>query len=139
MTPATHAGSAGSHSNAPTSTSEPRGSLTTAERNSSKSARKRDRRSLKLPRPRSGPPATTTRVGSPAVWESMTWIRCHVGMGIHQQQANGVCRGLTVFFGFKYGKGNLPAGAPAYSASANPLMNSQRGLGDEDFQLLERA
>ena len=27
------------------------------------------------PDPRSGPPATMTRVGSPPVWESITWMR----------------------------------------------------------------
>ena len=29
----------------------------------------------RVPSPKSGPPATTTRVGSPPVWESMTWMR----------------------------------------------------------------
>src|SRR5437773_162714 len=29
-----------------------------------------------LPLPRSGPPEITTRVGSPPVCESITWIRC---------------------------------------------------------------
>ena len=35
-------------------------------------ARKHSRRSASVPSPKSGPPATTTRVGSPPVWESMT-------------------------------------------------------------------
>src|SRR5437867_1042857 len=52
----------------------PRGSLTTAERTWSKRARKRSRRSAMGPVPSSGPPATTTRVGSPPVWESMMRI-----------------------------------------------------------------
>ena len=49
----------------------PRGSFTTAERKVSNSSRKRSSRSAMVPRPRSGPPATTTRVGSPPVWESI--------------------------------------------------------------------
>ena len=34
------------------------------------------RRSANGPPPRSGPPAITTRVGSPPVCESITWMRC---------------------------------------------------------------
>src|ERR1700693_1225076 len=76
MTPASLDGSEGSQSSAPTIASLPRGSLTTAERKPSKSLRKRSRRSVIGPRPRSGPPATTTRVGSPPVCESITLTRC---------------------------------------------------------------
>src|SRR6266498_376852 len=72
MTPAAQVGSHGSHSIAPTTTSEPRGSLTTAERNRSCSERKRARRSAIAARPRSGPPLITRRVGSPPVCESIT-------------------------------------------------------------------
>src|SRR5438093_5483173 len=76
MTPATQDRSAGSRSNAPTSTSDPRGSLTIAERKRSCCSRNRFRRSDSGPPPSSGPPLMTTRVGSPAVWESITWMRC---------------------------------------------------------------
>src|SRR5437899_1420335 len=81
MTPAAHERSAGFRSSAPTSTSEPRGSFTTAERNGSYSRRKRSSRSGVLPAPRSGPPPMTTRVGSPPVWESITWMRWISGIG----------------------------------------------------------
>ena len=76
-----HAGGAGRvdaarTSSAPTITSEPRGSLTTAERKSSKSLAEAVAGARPASRcPRSGPPATTTRVGSPPVWESMTLMR----------------------------------------------------------------
>src|SRR5206468_8367454 len=73
MTPAAHDLSTGSTSSAPTSTSDPRGSFTTAERNESCRSRKVLSRSATLPPPRSGPPAMITRVGSPPVWESMIW------------------------------------------------------------------
>ena len=79
MTPAAQRGSDGSQSSAPTITSEPRGSLTTAERKRSYSVRKRSRRSASVPSPRSGPPSTTSRVGSPPVCESMTRMRCMRG------------------------------------------------------------
>src|SRR6266496_33195 len=72
MTPAAQVGSHGSHSIAPTTTSEPRGSLTMAERNRSCSEQKRVRRSAIEARPRSGPPLITRRVGSPPVCESIT-------------------------------------------------------------------
>src|SRR5262249_20143914 len=75
MTPATQGGWAGRHGRAPRMTSEPRGSLTRAARKASCRSRKMARRSAMLPRPRSGPPATTTRVGSPPVCESITWMR----------------------------------------------------------------
>src|SRR3954447_2223912 len=74
MTPAAQLGSVGGTSMAPTITSLPRGSLTTAERNSSKRCWKTERRSVRLPAPRPGPPETTTRVGSPPVCVSMTWM-----------------------------------------------------------------
>src|SRR6267378_2183889 len=75
MTPAAHVRSTGSHNRAPTITSDPRGSFTTADRKLSYWERKRSCRSAKGPVPRSGPPLTTNRVGSPPVWESMTRIR----------------------------------------------------------------
>src|SRR5437868_7468132 len=75
MTPAAQPGSAGSTSSAPTITSDARGSLTHAERKRSNSQPKRSRRSARLPLPRSGSPSTTTRVGSPPVWESTTLMR----------------------------------------------------------------
>ena len=56
--------------------SEPRGSQAMALRQWSNSAPKRARRSASVPGPRSGNPDSTTRVGSPAVWESMTEILC---------------------------------------------------------------
>src|SRR5579872_3923017 len=76
MTPVTQARSAGCTNNAPTSTSEPRGSFTTALRKPSCCALKRSMRSATEPPPRSGPPSTTTRVGSPPVCESMTRTLC---------------------------------------------------------------
>jgi hypothetical protein len=75
MTPSSQSPRSGAHNSAPTSTSEPRGSLTMAERNPSKLSRKIRARSASGPAPRSGPPSTTRRVGSPAVCESMTWIK----------------------------------------------------------------
>src|SRR3954451_320018 len=75
MTPAAQPGSAGSTSSAPTMTSDARGSFTHAERKRSNSRPKRSRRSARLPLPRSGSPSTTTRVGSPPVWESTTLMR----------------------------------------------------------------
>jgi len=54
MTPAAHFGSAGSIRSAPTMTSDPRGSLTTAERKVSNFSRKTASRSATLPPPRSG-------------------------------------------------------------------------------------
>ena len=72
MTPAVFAESCGAHSSAPTSTSEPRGSFTTHERNVSNWSRNAAARSASGPWPRSGPPAMTTRVGSPPVCESIT-------------------------------------------------------------------
>src|ERR1700710_279858 len=77
MTAAAHAGSSGSHNNAPTITSEPRGSVTTPERQSSCFVRRFSRRSASVPPPRSGPPDVTRRVGSPPVWESM---KCRIFM-----------------------------------------------------------
>src|SRR6516225_6933753 len=72
MTPAAQAGSTGSQSNPPTITSDPRGSLTTAERKSSYSLRNRSSLWARGPFPSSGPPLTTNRVGSPPVCESIT-------------------------------------------------------------------
>ena len=74
----TQAGSDGWQRTAPTSTSEPRGSQITARRNESWCVRNRSRCSVTDPPPKSGPPATITRVGSPPVCESMTGIRCIV-------------------------------------------------------------
>src|SRR5262245_9123364 len=73
MTPAAHVESVGSQSNAPTTTSDPLGSLTTDERKESCSVRNCSSLSASGPRPRSGPPSTTRRVGSPPVWESITF------------------------------------------------------------------
>src|SRR6185436_17763552 len=92
MTPAAASGSEGSHSSAPTMTSDPRGSFTTAERNSSCRDRKQARRSAMLPAPRSGPPAITTRVGSPPVCESITWIRCAAAAFISADSRGCECR-----------------------------------------------
>src|ERR1044071_10039085 len=75
MTPVTHVSSTGEHNNAPTTASEPRGSFTTARRKSSCSSRKRLSRAEREPLPRSGAPLITTRVGSPPVCESITFIR----------------------------------------------------------------
>ncbi len=58
-------------------TSEPLGSLTTADRKRSCWLRKRSSLSDNGPSPRSGPPLTTTCVGSPPVWESMTRTLWH--------------------------------------------------------------
>ena len=67
MTPATQLASLASSSSAPTTTSEPRGSHTTLKRKSSCRSRNLPSLSASEPAPSSGPPATTTRVGSPAV------------------------------------------------------------------------
>src|SRR5215831_2413716 len=75
ITPAAQSGSEGSQSIAPTTTSDPRGSFTTADRKKSWSLRNRSSRSDNGPAPKSGPPLTTKRVGSPPVWESTTRIR----------------------------------------------------------------
>src|SRR5215472_14204540 len=75
MTPVAHFGFCGLHSSAPTTTSEPRGSQLTPERNPSYLDRKTPRRSESDPPPRSGPPSSTTRVGSPSVCESRTLTR----------------------------------------------------------------
>src|ERR1700758_314797 len=77
MTPAAHVRSTGSQSNAPTTTSDPLGSFTTAERKLSWYSRNRSSLSARAPLPSSGPPLTTSRVGSPPVWESITLTRCH--------------------------------------------------------------
>src|ERR1043166_1563442 len=69
-----HDFSCGSTSKAPTITSEPRGSFTMAERNRSCCSRKIFSRSAIVPRPSSGPPLITIRVGSPPVLESMMLI-----------------------------------------------------------------
>src|ERR1044072_4907036 len=75
MTPVTHVSSTGGHNNAPTTASEPRGSFTTARRKSSCSSRKRSSLAESEPLPRSGAPSITTRVGSPPVCESITFMR----------------------------------------------------------------
>src|ERR1700721_3271838 len=72
MTPVVQSGFHGLKSRAPTRTSDPRGSRTTVERKSSCAEASRRRRCAAVPRPSLGPPEMTTRVGSPAVWESMT-------------------------------------------------------------------
>src|SRR5688500_18205911 len=75
MTPAAQVASCGRTIIAPTRTSEPRGSLTTAERNQSCFSRSRCTRSASGPSPTSGAPSITTRVGSPPVCESTTRTR----------------------------------------------------------------
>src|SRR5665213_1647699 len=83
MTAAIQAGSTGSTNNAPTMTSDPRGSFTMAERKRSCSSRKTLSRSATAPAPRFGPPDMTTRVGSPPVCESMIPILWTVeGIGV---------------------------------------------------------
>src|SRR5215467_251592 len=77
MTPAAHSGFSGLHSSPPTTTSDPRGSFTTADLKVSCSARKRSNLPAKSPFPKSGPPLITRRVGSPPVWESITLTLCH--------------------------------------------------------------
>src|SRR5579863_10627296 len=72
MIPAAHPGSLGAQRRPPTMTSDPLGSFTTAERNSSCWSRNRFSLPESGPEPRSGPPSITTLVGSPPVWESMT-------------------------------------------------------------------
>src|SRR5258708_4935444 len=74
MTPAVESFSTGSHNSAPTTTSDPRGSLTTAERTWSKSFLNFSNLSAIVPAPNSGPPSTITLVGSPPVCESITRI-----------------------------------------------------------------
>src|SRR5215469_12611666 len=75
MTPVAHFGFTGLQSSAPTTTSEPRGSQLTPERNPSYLDRNTPRRSVREPSPKSGPPSRTTRVGSPSVCESSTLTR----------------------------------------------------------------
>ena len=75
ITPAVFAGSCGVQSRAPTITSLPRGSSTVVARQVSCCCASRARRCAMLPVPRSGKPSTTSRVGSPPVWESMIWMR----------------------------------------------------------------
>src|SRR5690349_20680070 len=77
MTPAAHSGSSGGQSSPPTTTSDPLGSFTTADRKVSCSRRKRFTLAAKSPLPKSGPPLITRRVGSPPVWESITLTLCH--------------------------------------------------------------
>src|SRR6185312_15334933 len=75
MTPVAHFGFKGLHNSAPTTTSEPRGSQLTPERNPSYWDRNISSRSASDPSPKSGPPSSTTRVGSPSVCESNTLTR----------------------------------------------------------------
>ena len=74
ITPATDLGSVGLQSKAPTIASNPLGSLNKAVLNQCAFSSNRSLSSAILPTPRSGPPSTTTLVGSPAVCESMTLI-----------------------------------------------------------------
>src|SRR5438094_6041464 len=76
MTPTPLLGPCGSLNSAPTTTSEPRGSFTTAERNQSYFDRNRCNLSASVPGPKSGAPEITSRVGSPPVWESMIRTLC---------------------------------------------------------------
>src|SRR5579859_431555 len=83
MTPATQSGRLEGTTRAPTRTSEPRGSLTTAERNASYSLRNASSFSAVVAPEKSGPPLRTTRVGSPPVCESMIVTRL-IGQGRRQ-------------------------------------------------------
>ncbi len=74
--PATQPGARGSTSSAPTIVSLPRGSQATAERKASWWRAKSARCSASVSPRNAGAPLSTTRVGSPAVWESMTAILC---------------------------------------------------------------
>src|SRR5947208_13423260 len=96
MTPAAHDLSLGSQSNPPTNPSEPRGSLTTAERKRSCCSRKTFICSATVPPPRSGPPPMTTRVGSPPVWESMIWTFFVLIMGARHLGGN--AHGVGLFW-----------------------------------------
>ena len=75
MTPNWQVGSAGSTSNAPTRTSDPRGSFKTVVRKSSWSCLRRDNLSATEPVPRSNGGVSIRRVGSPPVCESKKGIR----------------------------------------------------------------
>src|SRR5215472_2870043 len=72
MTPAAHSGFSGWQSSPPTTTSDPRGSFTTADLKVSCSRQNRSSLPANSPFPKSGPPLITRRVGSPPVWESIT-------------------------------------------------------------------
>src|SRR5262252_4563379 len=76
MTPATHSEFRGLQRSPPTTTSDPLGSFTTADRNLSCSWRKRSSLPARSAFPNSGPPLMTRRVGSPPVWESITLTLC---------------------------------------------------------------
>src|SRR5436190_7022546 len=93
-----------SSSKAPTITSDPRGSFTIADRNRSCSSRNRFRRSEIGPLPRSGPPLITTRVGSPAVCESMTSMRRISRLGKFRPVLNPVMNDLQDRFPFVTGE-----------------------------------
>ena len=80
ITPAAQAGSAGRTSSAPTSTSLPRGSLTTALRNQSWLAARSAAMAATVAPASAGPPSTTTRVGSPSVWLSTKRMGAAEGM-----------------------------------------------------------
>src|SRR5580658_461251 len=92
MTPAAHFGFTGWQSSAPTTTSEPRGSQQTPERNPSYLARNTSSRLASDPSPRSGPPSSTTRVGSPSVCESNTLTRLLIAETM---------RGIVDYFEYK--------------------------------------
>ncbi len=79
-TPASEPGSTGGVSSAPTTAAWPRGSQTTARRSSSWRRRSSSRRSAMVAPATSPQPSTTTRVGSPSVWESTTVMRSGKGM-----------------------------------------------------------
>src|SRR5216110_1509734 len=59
-----------------------------AERYASNCWRKRSTRCASGPTPSSGPPSITSRVGSPAVWESMIWI---ASMSVSSRGARRAC------------------------------------------------
>src|SRR5688572_19594952 len=93
MTPVAQPASAAGTSIAPTTTSDPRGSFTTAERKRSCCSRKHLSCSATLPPPRSGPPPITVRVGSPPVCESMTKTR-FIEHNSRSRSGNCNCAGL---------------------------------------------
>jgi len=96
MTPATQVGSLGGTSSAPTIGSDPRGSPT----RSSHAARNRADMSARLAATvspaNSGKPASSTRVGSPPVCESMNPMRVRRSVMRISRSRNGRCRCRSV-------------------------------------------
>ncbi len=81
ISPAAQSGADGSHSSAPTMASKPRGSLSDEGAEAVVPGREDGAAARRaVPDPRSGPPDTMSRVGSPAVWESMTRMDRQTGL-----------------------------------------------------------